>query len=389
MKKIDLKENKGITLVTLILAIIIMLIISSTLIYNAQTGIKTRALNNMYNDIKNLKDKIEIYYSQYGTIPIIKTQYTNVENIKGININDNNLYYVIDLEAINNLTLTYGSDYKTYKALGNSQKEDLYVINEKSHTIYYIQGIELEGKKYHTVPEGYTKIEIPEVNVIQLKEINKGVATVEINASNKDIGIQKIRLYKGNTIYKTYEYTDKTKERKKEIIDIMFVVPEESEWHIETIDANGNSTNSNTILIKSDYYLKVAKPEDKNWDETKIDCYQDEEGNIIPVPKGFAPILKSEGQGTKNTGFVIKDMNNNAETRGNEFVWVPVEGMPYTYGRYAFLQNQPVDETDPTKIKWGATYFTEDMPEDEQTSVNQYGGYYIGRYESRNRRLYK
>ncbi len=74
MIKRTIKNNKGITLVTLIFAIVIMLIISSIIIYNANTGITTRALNNMYNDIKILKDRVDIYYAKYGTLPIIKTR---------------------------------------------------------------------------------------------------------------------------------------------------------------------------------------------------------------------------------------------------------------------------------------------------------------------------
>ena len=94
------------------------------------------------------------------------------------------------------------------------------------------------------------------------------------------------------------------------------------------------------------------------------------------MPKGFTPIPVEEGQGTKDTGFVIKDTSTNADgtqsnTFGNEFVWVPVEGMSYNYARYDFG-------------KQNGTYsdYSEAMPEDEQESVNQYGGYYIGRYES-------
>ena len=55
-----LKGNKGITLVTLILAIVIMLIISSILIYSASTATRTKALNSMYNDINALTNKTKI-----------------------------------------------------------------------------------------------------------------------------------------------------------------------------------------------------------------------------------------------------------------------------------------------------------------------------------------
>lgn len=249
---INLKQNKGITLVTLILSIIIMLIISSVILYNASTGMNTRALNNMYNDITILKDKVDIYYSQYGTLPIIKTKYVNVENIKNININDNENYYVIDLEALENITLTYGKEYKEYKQTSENQKTDLYVVNEQSHTIYYVKGITLDNKNYYTIPNEYTKIEIPQVSRLKLKQKNNNIATLEIDATNKNVGIKTINLYKGNDIYKTYEYTNSLKERKQEIVDVELPFYEESNFYIQIIDTNGNATISGTITLKNE-----------------------------------------------------------------------------------------------------------------------------------------
>lgn len=161
---INVKENKGITLVTLILAIVIMLIISSILIYNSSTVAKTKALNSMYNDINSLAVKIEIYYSKHEEIPILKEEFTNINNISSINQNDNENYYVIDLEALENIKLRYGKDYESYKQKTNSELTDIYVINEQSHNIYYIKGVQVDGKTYYTVPEEYAKVDVPTVS---------------------------------------------------------------------------------------------------------------------------------------------------------------------------------------------------------------------------------
>lgn len=256
---INLKQDKGITLVTLILAIVIMLIISSVIIYNAGTGMNTRALNNMYNDITIIKDKVDIYYSQYGTLPIIKTSYTNIKNIENININDNENYYVVDLEALENITLIYGKDYKSYKQNQDNEKTDLYIINEQSHTIYYVKGITLDNKNYYTIPNEYTKVEIPEVNRLKLTQINNNIATLEIYAINKNVGIKKINLYKGNDIYKTYEYTELVKEQKHEIIDVELVFYEVSNWYMQIIDTNGKTTTSETIKLKNEDIISTKE----------------------------------------------------------------------------------------------------------------------------------
>lgn len=129
----------------------------------------------------------------------------------------------------------------------------------------------------------------------------------------------------------------------------------------------------------------VKMPENVDWDKEQVNAYSDGLGNTIPVPKGFEPIPLVEngietGQGTMNTGFVIRDISTTkneagqtvpSDTNGNEFVWIPVEGISYNYTRYDF-----------GKQEGNYSDYSEIMLEDEQTSVSKYGGYYIGRYEA-------
>lgn len=179
MINIKLKGNKGITLVSLILAIVIMLIISSILIYSVSTATRTKALNSMYNDINSLTNKIQIYYSKYGEIPIIKEQYTNVTNVNLINQNDNDKYYVIDLELLENIKLSYGKDYSKYKQSANAELTDIYVINEQSHNIYYIKGVQVDEITYYTIPGEYTKVDVPTVSK-KIQVGKKYYATMEL-----------------------------------------------------------------------------------------------------------------------------------------------------------------------------------------------------------------
>ena len=94
----------------------------------------------------------------------------------------------------------------------------------------------------------------------------------------------------------------------------------------------------------------------------------------------------------------------NSETYGNEFVWIPCEiekesnknNGKLKYDRYAFTRSdwsytQTKGEketeygTDSYKIirkDKESYYFYEAMPQDEKTSIETYGGYYIGRYEA-------
>lgn len=231
MINIALKQNKGITLVTLMLAIVIMLIISSILIYNASTGTKTKALNSMYNDISILTNKIQTYYSKYQEIPVIKELYTNVESIKFINQNDNDKYYAIDLEALENIRLSYGKDYTNYKQGANAELTDIYVINEQSHNIYYIKGVQVDEITYYTIPGQYTKVDVPIVS--------KKVQVGKKYYANMELAIESIPNNEETSIILL------------EDIEETIIIPEEKIIKLELTNKTitGTITNNGTLII--------------------------------------------------------------------------------------------------------------------------------------------
>lgn len=133
---INIKSKKGITIVGLIITIVILLILSSTIIYNLNSSNKVAGYNNMIADIKLLEDKILVYFNKYGEIP--KTS-------RKININNID-YYEIDLSKLNNVTLNYGQDYNDGTEL--TETTDIYLVND-SLDVYFLKGINLSGTRYH------------------------------------------------------------------------------------------------------------------------------------------------------------------------------------------------------------------------------------------------
>ena len=97
------------------------------------------------------------------------------------------------------------------------------------------------------------------------------------------------------------------------------------------------------------------EPEDptENWDLTKVDPVQSTDTTpvTVPVPKGYTA-SKVTGETTVEDGFVIyegeeevNDTNKDtAQTTRNQFVWVPVANPSEMYG------------TDSTGKKWGKVY---------------------------------
>lgn len=136
----NIRSNKGITIVALIVTIAVLMIISSVIIIEMNTGNDFKKYQYMKADIDIIKDSVLIYYKKYAILP------TKGTSLSGVNLNgqasseDNSIYYEIDLTKLDDMTLNYGK--------GNTTDKDIYIINPRSQEIYYLKGIEYEGVKH-------------------------------------------------------------------------------------------------------------------------------------------------------------------------------------------------------------------------------------------------
>ena len=176
------------------------------------------------------------------------------------------------------------------------------------------------------------------------------------------------------------------------------------------------------------------------WNLDKVTKVESDDNVIVPVPIGFTKSTVS-GEGSVSTGFVIKQGKDGSLTEGiNEFVWVPVEepnemfgtdsngnslGKLYDFGTSSSPNNPPtaynwteengvmswasdtnyrepdiVTQYDGNDATSNSSYFTSAISstmtgaqfkaqlqeefEDMRESVETYGGFYIGRYETGN-----
>ena len=121
-----------------------------------------------------------------------------------------------------------------------------------------------------------------------------------------------------------------------------------------------NGENENNIEYKwfSEVTDGATKKSESVRSEWKEKIAEEVEG--VPIPKGF-----KYKEGTKDTGLVIKDDND------NEFVWVPATESTYRKDTSFSGSTPPTgDDTLPNGIT------------DETADVVKYGGFYIGRYEA-------
>ena len=262
----DIRNNKGITMVSLIITIVVMFIISSITIHTSLDRFEINKYNKMVNDIKLLSDKVRDYHLKYNGLPVmrdsdnnkIKYTYTSLEFDK--NINDNSNYYILDLGAMEGITLNYGEE--GYKAPNTSK--DVYIINENSHQIYYVKGIELKGIVYYTSTTDETSIEDeippskPKINVISGEKDTDGAYFTDIKLEFVP-GIDKISDIEKTT----YSVNGGTEEDITTLTNNQYIITTDGTYEItlKSYDAEGNYSELAQTIIKKTINISLDKTE--------------------------------------------------------------------------------------------------------------------------------
>ena len=418
------REEKGVTLLVLTITIIVLLIITSITIGNFQNQLGKKKLNNLYSDIEAINAKISEYYLKNNSLPIFEENaYMNnssqlkllfkTNGGKGtlININDENSYYVINLSKLENLTLNYGREYSNWDNNSTYEKyQDVYIINETTHQVYYPKGVKYNGRMYFTttLPEEIEKIqssEIPNEGLeLTVGKTNKNY----ISDSDKVILDTEITLdLDSNFIRDTLEYSWNVTQDK----------------NVEYTKFELNQSNKATLMSKqldniNNFYLNI-KVLDINGKEhileEKIDNLEEklqkgkivignnvkwkDETNEYPaiIPVGFCVV---KGAGTIEEGLVISDVEDDDmenTKHGNQFVWIPVND----YSKFhliegyssSVLQKYISQEVDPSReagdiLNVVGRPMTKNSTKGIAESVAMYNsvknnhGFYIARFEA-------
>ena len=110
--------------------------------------------------------------------------------------------------------------------------------------------------------------------------------------------------------------------------------------------------------------------------------FKDKNGQTAPIPAGFA-VSQVNGENIIENGLVIID------SKGNEFVWIPADGVNLKYEKHIY-QNLEIDDTDTVVDTENGNWITQRYRkytnwEDDggnEESVAKYGGFYVARYEA-------
>lgn len=382
--KSKMREAKGISLISLVITIIVLMILSNMIIYHLKDNIKLRELIEMQSDIDNLRDKVSTYYMQNGKIPA-SIKYTNIEAIRdsgvisdAVDVGD---FLVIDLSAIENLTLNKGQDFEKVKnnPADADSYTDLYIINEKSHNVFYVAGVTVDTKTFYT---DYTADEVDTASVtlryVDHVQIPNGFYYVE---GTREKGI----IIRSNDNTQEYKWIQQQEEMTNMPSDVTIDNSKQEDF-IKSVNAYQGyykSSNSSKVL-----YLEL-----ENWSPVydKEGIYQDKNGDTAYIPQGFC-VSQTPGENTIDEGLVVKDKNN------NQWVWIEVPKSIYIAAESS-EDYENIEKDMQTYVNayregnYGDIWYEEaqhgfvsaeqyhEWKNKMLKSVFEKGGFYIGRYE--------
>ena len=332
----EARDEKGVTLLELTITITVLLILASV---TTQLGLgKTMELkryNAVKSDIIELTEAVQTYYMEKGELPLedadTQVEFTPPEDNK--NPNDSGEYYEIDISLLDNVNI--------------QNKRNTYIVDKQSLTVYCQEGVEYQGKTYYTILDNnetadyYNQVDLPIISIVTFESdnsINKYWATegdtvtlklftnyeinptVMINGTNVNIKWSEDRKI-GTATYKIKEI--KTPDTK-------------IEFSISNYTANGKAGETiNKPTFSDGVTLKM-----NTWEIMKVSLNTEAIGNGTInggtpntnnpiIPRGYIPINTGNAtwgdgssaptQSSVDNGLVIKD------SKGNEWVWVPVE----------------------------------------------------------------
>ncbi len=379
-----IKNVRGISLISLVIAITVLMILSNVIIYNVKDDLKLGNLTEMQNDIVNLRDKVSSYYRQNGEIPA-NIAYTNINAIKEAGVIseavDTGNFLVIDLSALENLTLNKGKDFEKVKENPDHVNEytDLYIINETSHNVFYVAGVTINQDTFYT---DYTseKVDTATVNLkyIENVEIPDGFYYVE---GTKDTGIK----IKSNDNTEEYQWIQETKEISE--------IPNDIEINANQKEDFIKSVNGYHGYYKGVNSSKVIFLGLENWSPIydKEGIYRDKNGDTAYIPQGFS-VSETPGENTIDEGLVVRD------EKQNEWVWIEVPKSIYQTAESSEDYEKIEKDMQTYTSSYRNSEYTDTWNSKEQhgfASANEYQnwknnmlksvyekeGFYIGRYE--------
>lgn len=138
--------KKGISLVSLMITVVIIVLLATTVTISATSSIDNSRKINFSNEISLIQEKVNNYYLSNNNLPILeKVNLDEAYLIDFVNDNDGvKELYKIDFSKLSKLERIYGNE---------ENKLDFYAIDISTNKVYYVAGVRIKNIRYYSLTD--------------------------------------------------------------------------------------------------------------------------------------------------------------------------------------------------------------------------------------------
>lgn len=146
------KNSKGITLVSLVITIILLMLITSVTVYTGSNVIKQVNLQNVNTDMMLIKAKVKTMEEQAK----FNKDNSNYKGTPLIDVHDNKkIDKLVDEGIVEDITKYYLLSKEDLNSMGLEKIDiaDGYLVNYESEEIIYVRGLKKDDNTYHKLSD--------------------------------------------------------------------------------------------------------------------------------------------------------------------------------------------------------------------------------------------
>ncbi len=283
------KDNKGITLIALIITIIIMLILISVTTYTGLSTYNSTKVDKFVDEMQLLQSKIDDLVAS-----MTKEELANL-NLASVSTQEqkNALSSAFSNGEIKSKEETAYKVFSTNNILNilnvENVKNDI-MVNFETREIVSVGGVKYDGKKYYTqykLPHGQTLTEGTEFT----RDIGEFTVNLSIDGINSEIEVSNISITNGTLSYQEQNGTY---------------------WTVITNYTQKNESYRISLLKSGNYIFRV---QDNNSLDNKVE--KNVKITLTNKPKTNLSLVQSYdyGQGSEKWAYVTND--------SKKYVWIP------------------------------------------------------------------
>ena len=265
MKKLN--NNKGITLIALIITIIFLIILASIGTYSGVQVVKSAQFTAFTTELKIMQTQVNSLYDKKinGEKVLINNEELDVDDVGSeISSNDKvqeqaNIVYLAIQDEVDSLDEYRYYNKETIKGLGIEGVEGEFFVDVSKRSVVSYEGMKYEGTTYYTL----NQLDNNSLYNVDYKE-NGGNPTFDVDYQyNKNSGIYTINIknivYQGNISKWDVQYKLETQTTWNTSQNLIFDVKENGIYEIKLKNGNVITSEAKIIDVEPNYYLVMME----------------------------------------------------------------------------------------------------------------------------------